>query len=224
MNKLVVTISCILMMSTGAWAQKNKAYARQSVPSHQAQQITDEPEIIRLARQGDLGGLRRLFNREGAARHFAYDHGLYYSVLKQQDKHGNNVFHLASTWQTFEFLNVMAHNQRDELLAQKNNAGETPWMSLLTYNRASIFVKEFPNSALRQKMRAVTKELNSSGVNLMVAEIKRNALVQECSAGGQTMWQRADALWRSAPEGSREKAAMYSVRNMIGRAAPFLIR
>lgn len=224
MKKYIVLAVLMLGVCVGGFAQYNPAEAYGSFTAPNQQQSKEEPQIIRLSREGDLKGLRLLLAKEANARHFETDGGYYYPILLQTDAHGNNVLHVAANAEVFSFLSSVAYSKRDELMSQKNKAGETPWMSLISYDRAGIFMRMFMYSALRQKMKAVTKELKSTGVNRMVAEIKRDALIRECSAGGQNMWQRADALWRMAPQGSAEKATMLQVRNMIGKAAPFLIR
>lgn len=224
MKKYIVFVVIMLGLSTGAFAQYHRAGAYGAFAAGTQQQAEQEPQIIRLAREGDLNGLRRLLAREANARHFKTEGGYYYPILLEVDAHGNNVLHVAANAEVFSFLYAEAYSKRDALMSQKNKAGETPWMSLISYDRAGIFMRMFIASSLRKKMKDVTKELKSTGVNLMVAEIKRDALVRECSAGGQNMWQRADALWRMAPQGSAEQAAMLQVRNMIGKAAPFLIR
>ncbi len=223
MKKYIVLIVFMFGICSGAFAQYARTEGYRSLASAK-QQTAQEPEVVRLSREGDVKGLRRLLGQESASHHFSYAGGVYYPVLMQTDAHGNNALHVAANAEVFSLLYTAAGSKRDELLAQKNKAGETPWMSLVSYDRAAVFVKMFVASSLRQKMKEVAKELQSSGVNLMVAEIKRDALIRECSAGGQNIWQRADALWRMAPEGSLQKGHMYQVRTMIGKAAPFLIR
>lgn len=222
MKKYIVLTVLMFGLCSSAFAQyyRGDEYTN---PLLKHQQVTEEPEIIRLSREGDVEGLRRLLGREGAARRVAYEEGFYYPAMLQVDAHGNNALHVAPNERVFYFLYTMAHGKREELLSQKNKAGETPWMALVSYDRAYIFIKSFPSSGLRREMKEITKGLKSSGLNLMVAEIKRDALLKKCSVGGQNIWQRADALWRMAPAGSREKEDLFIVRNMIGNVAPFLI-
>ena len=224
MKKSLILIVFLMSCCVGGWAQTASRSSSSRLPAHYKTQQESDPEIIRLSREGDIKGLRQLFAQENSSGRFSYSQGFYYLVMKERDRHGNNALHVANSEKTFDFLLEMAYHAKDELLSQQNKAGETPWMSLISYDRAAIFIRHFPSSALRQELKNISKELESNGVNLMVAAIKRDALVKECSAGGQTMWQRADALWRMAPQGSVDKANMYFIRTMIGKAAPFLIR
>ena len=188
-----------------------------------APDVVQEPELFRLVRAGNLDDVKRFFNQKTTQRLFDSQGWPYYPVLLQRDSHGNNVLHMAPNKEMFYFLSGIAYKLREPLQSQKNNAGETPWMAMISYEKARMFITYFPFSDLKHRMEETKKELKSSGVNLMVAEIKRDALVKECSAGGQTMWQRADALWRMAPERSREKMEMKAVRDMLAHSAPFLV-
>lgn len=223
MKKQIVLITLLLTLCSGAFAQ-SASYQRSYSPAARQEIVASEPEIIRLSRLGDADGLRRLLSREGYKGNVYYENGHCYAIMEERDAHGNNALHVASNPNAFYTLYSSLGGLKEKLLSQKNNAGETPWMSLISYERAVIFIKYFPASQLRQDMKEVNRELKSSGLNRMVGEIKRDALLKECSAGGQTMWQRADALWRMAKPGSREKENMRIVRSMIEKAAPFLVR
>ena len=226
MRKTVLLFVLAVFLNTGLFAQAYNNGTKSFANNPQNQQNAEKQEslLIRYSRLGLVNELRRLLSHEFSERRFAPSGPFYYFIMRDTDSHGNNALHVAKTDEVFSLLNNSAHALQKELLSQKNNAGETPWMALISYDRGRIFVKHFPGSALAREMRKVKKDLNSTGLNRMVAEIKRDALIKECSAGGQTMWQRADALWRMAPEGSRDKEVLYTIRHMIGAAAPFLVR
>ena len=221
MKKHLILIISIGLFASNVFAQVNTAQ-KPLVRATQTQAPSfEDPIIIRLSREGNLKELRILLAQ---AFHLNRNTDQISALLQQRDKHGNNALHVAASAEVFDFLAKAAGNMKEERLSQKNQAGETPWMAWLTYDKAALFMKRFPSSSLRQKLESVREELKTTGANLMVAEIKKNALLQECSAGGQTMWQRADALWRMAPAGSKEKQIFFVLRNMIGQAAPFLVR
>lgn len=180
-------------------------------------------QLFQLSRQGDVKGLKRLFSREMQDRHYPQSGPFYYFIMQSTDEKGNNAFHVAADENTFQLLLSVAHGLRNELLSSKNRAGETPWMSYISYERADIFLKYFSTSDLYRRMRKIKSASNDKADRIM-AEVEEAVLLEECSAGGQTMWRRADALWRQAPQGSVNKQKMGQIRRVLAKAAPFLVR
>lgn len=148
-------------------------------------------------------------------------------ALLQIDAHGNNILHLASSEDMFkEVWKLFDEAEREDLLAQRNKAGETPMMVHIMYGHEAIFLQYFPQTSLYAKLRKTTFDLQSNGLNRDVAEIKKEDLIERCSIGRQTMWQRARALYHEAytqDSHAKHRDSMRAVQNMIADAAPFLV-
>ena len=207
------------------------------VVQHKSEQAAYKHFVARQmqqeARQGNTKKLKEWFKQTDK------------SVWLQTDQYGNNLFHLCRNEETFYVLWNFLVSVRDEMLVQPNNAGEIPWVKLIMYGKEKIFLKYFPKSNLYIRLQEATKEMNDQGLTSAVAKIKREELIKECSVGGKTMWQRADALCKGLASGMAKGFASYSysakdayvgskgsfpkndmelVREMIESVAPFLVR
>lgn len=159
------------------------------------------------------------------------------------DKYGNNLFHLCEDPQVFSVLHLYLASVREELLAQRNHIGETPWLKYIMYGKEDLFLTYFPKSSLYARLEQTTQDLKLQGIAGQVARDKRNSLIEECSVAGQTMWQRADIMCKglkqakgyahysrtpyNAPgmnNAASVKNRMEEVRDMIAEVAPFLVR
>ncbi|MBQ7908623.1 MAG: hypothetical protein IJ311_03910 [Elusimicrobiaceae bacterium] len=167
-------------------------------------------------------------------------------IWTKKDRHGNNLFHLCSDVKTFSMLHMYLASVREEMLSEKNKAGETPWMSYIVYGKEDIFLTYFPKSTLYTRLQQISFELeNAVGLNYQNALTQKDAILKECSsAGGQTLWQRADLMCKGLSCGAKGHASytysantapgmnkpsstknkMEQVRDLIEEVAPFLVR
>lgn len=165
-------------------------------------------------------------------------------LWNKKDNHGNNLFHLCSDVKTFEVLYKSLGSKSESLLAAKNKAGETPWMTYIMYGKEDIFLTYFPKSSLYARLQQISFDLkHSTGLSYNNAITNRDAVIKETSCrGGQTLWQRADLMCRSLRAGAKGyaqyertpanapgmnaaepiKNKMEQIRDMIEEVAPYL--
>lgn len=168
-------------------------------------------QLFKLAQSGDVEGLHSLLTHVDK------------TVLLQKDSlTGNNVFHEVRDVETFAFFwDNISEQDREKLLTQKNNAGETPFMRQLSYNNPVAVLVYFPQTKLYGQMRNTTQNLQRGGVNVMVAQTSREEMIRLGSNNaGMTLWQMAD-MWGQQKD-NPQAVAMLEVRDMIGNVAPFL--
>lgn len=174
-----------------------------------------EPSLIAAARNGNLRNVEALLASSP-------------ETIKVTDAYGNNVFHAARNEEVFGLLwTRVGESVREELLGQRNRAGETPWMAHIAYGHEKLFLKYFPQSALYRRLEQTSASLKGSGLDYSVAQIKRDELIKECSLGTQTLWVRADLFYKGSMADAQYAAyakPMAAVRKMIGSVAPFLVR
>ncbi len=140
-------------------------------------------------------------------------------IWRKKDEHGNNLFHLCSDVKTFDVLHMYLASVREDLLAGKNKAGETPWMNYIMYGKEDIFLTFFPQSTLCSRLKGISFDLaNATGLHYKNALTQRDAIVKECStAGGQTLWQRADLMCKGLTYGAKGQGSYtYSAKNAPG--------
>lgn len=140
------------------------------------------------------------------------------------DAYGNNVFHVAENEQIFALLwNQLPAVCTKQLLSQTNHIGETPFISYISYGKENRFLRYFPQTDLYKQLRRVSADLSAGGLYADVSKIKRDALIKQCSAAGQTMWQRANRFYNMASD-VPSKQKMQRIKDMVSFAAPFLVR
>ncbi len=211
--KKLLAIFVLLFAVSGAFAQMSP---EQSARINAAARLASRGHLLlTLVKRGDVDQ----FKKELAyAPHRA---------LLQVDAHGNNILHLASSKDMFEEVwKLFSKAELEDLLAQRNKTGETPMMVHIMYGHESIFLQYFPRTSLYEKLRKTTFDLQSNGLNRDVAEIKKEDLIERCSIGRQTMWQRARALYQDTytqDSRAQHRESMRAVQNMIGDVAPFLV-
>lgn len=193
-----------------AAANRIKRAAEKKVSRH-----LSEPALISAARNGNLRNVEALLASSP-------------ETVKVTDTYGNNVFHAAGNEEVFGLLwTRVGESVREELLRQRNRAGETPWMAHIAYGHEKLFLKYFPQSVLYRRLEQTSASLKGSGLDYSVAQIKRDELIKECSLGTQTLWVRADLFYKGSMADAQYAAyakPMAAVRKMIGSVAPFLVR
>lgn len=212
--KKILLLILLIGLTGSAWANMTREQSRRV--DRAMASATKGQEIFVLAKEGRLAELRK------EILHVDRD------ALLVQDGYQNNILHIAKNAETFGFLwNVLGDEMRETLLAQKNKSGETPLMSHIMYGHENIFRQYFPRTRLYRKLRDAANGLQNKGLNGGIASIKRAGLLEQCTVGNQNMWQRADGLYRASygsEYASSYREQMKAVRDMIGEAAPFMVR
>lgn len=235
MKRLFIILLGIFLINVCVQAQDNRfSYSVDKTNRQAAYEHTLFTQLQRSVKNKDVPAIRKLLKNSDSR------------VWTKKDSHGNNLFHLCPDEKTFSVLHMYLASVREEMLAEKNKAGETPWMSYIMYGKEGIFLTYFPQSTLYARLQQVTFDLqNSSGLHYKNALTQRDAIVKECSsAGGQTLWQRADLMCKGLRAGAKGfgsysyttanvaglnnvpsvKNKMAQVRDLIKNAAPFLVK
>ncbi len=218
MKKLLL-LTGILLFSTASFAYPNEQETVNHVyraAEHQATVQQMGLKLLKAAQNGQMRKFRTLLAQADKAS------------LLVTDDYGRNILHVARNKQIFGFVwSMLRPAERKVLLLQRNNTGETPLMAHIVYGHEDIFLTYFPQTELYQRLQKTTAGLSGTGLARQTAEIEKAELIKECSIGGMTMWQRANALTVGAYGDSYAAASrdsMKRVRDMIGAVAPFLIK
>ncbi|MBO7238319.1 MAG: hypothetical protein J6U96_03390 [Elusimicrobiaceae bacterium] len=212
--KKLLSILFVLMLTGVAFAQNNPS--TRVVSAVEKEIVRQQSDILFLARNGEVKFLHEALSQADE------------TTLRARDKYGNNILHLARNKQVFGLIwNMLDEQTREDLLAQRNKSGETPFMAHIMYGHEDIFLSYFPRSHLYKQLQSTTESLNNSGTDYHVGEIKQAGLTKLCSMGGQTMWQRAHSLYQGAMLDShyaQYRAPMKQVEEMLAEVAPFLVK
>lgn len=209
----------LLGLSVAAGAFASPAEDRLGEYLQTQRQFIYRQELFNTVRGGHVKALRRILAETDLQ-----------VIAAAQDASGNNVLHAAPTKEVFallwEEMGRQDESLRHSLLAQRNKAGETPLMSHIMYGHEEIFLTYFPQTDLYRRLLKTRDDLRRGGmIAERVAGPMRDELIKECSAGGQTMWQRAYALYQGTSADSYGRMFHHSMRQvllMIEDTAPFL--
>lgn len=215
MKKLFLLI-CVVAIGADAFAYRTQEQVLHKRVENAVVKKTVQ-DLLSAAKQADMRSLRIRWAQLGKEE-----------ALAQTDRYGNNILHIAKNTEVFNFVwQRLTEEEREIVLSQRNNAGETPLIAQIIYGHEPIFLQYFPQTRLYKQLQETSNSLANEGLNREVAKIKGEELIKTCSVGGITMWQRAHGLAQGAQADGRYgvyREAMQQVEKMIADVAPFLVK
>lgn len=147
--------------------------------------------------------------------------------LRAQDIYGNNVLHLAKKKEMFAFLwDLFSVEEREQLLKQRNKAGEIPMMTHIMYGQEDIFLEYFPKTRLYEQFKSVTADLQKEGLAREIAQTKQAELLRQSSVGSHTLWSRAHAFYQGTKADTHyasSRTKLQKIMTLLEKVAPFLV-
>ena len=176
MKKTIFILLAVLMTASAAVAVaddvepgQRRAQMVQQYLNKNAAHTVDADEFLEMVKDGDVDGIASLQD---------------ISLLSAKDKFGNNCFHLAKDAATLQALartvRRLTPQTMDETFAhlrnERNEMGETPLMTHVSYGKASTFFLLYKGSELETNIRQV-QAVDKGGALSQTANIRKKVVL-----------------------------------------------